>query len=382
MPLNNTNHTPHNTERTWKEINLNALKHNLDALKSIMPNNCKMMAILKANAYGHDIYETSKALQSYGVDAFAVATVDEGVLVRSFGIIGTILVLGYTCPSRASDLNKYSLSQCVFDKDYALALNSQEKNVSVHIAIDTGMHRLGIKFDDIDAIKTIYSLPFLSVDGVFSHLCVSDSSRQDDIEYTNRQISCFNRALSLISSEGLEVKSKHIQGSYGLLNYSELDCDYARIGISLYGVDSENGINKKIDLDLEPVLSLKTKVIQLRDLPCGEPVSYGRTFVTQRNSKIAVLPVGYADGYPRSLSCGKGRVLVRGKFAPIVGRVCMDQLMIDVTDIDNVCVDDVVTLIGVDGDNKITAEEVAESAGTITNELLSCLGSRLTIITK
>ncbi len=382
MPFNNTNHTPHNTERTWKEIDLKALKHNLDALTSIMPNDCKMMAILKANAYGHDIYETSKALQSYGVDAFAVATVNEGVLVRSFGIKGTILVLGYTCPSRASDLNEYSLSQCVFDKDYAVALNNQNKNVSVHIAIDTGMHRLGIRYDDIEAIKTIYSLPHLSVDGVFSHLCVSDSSKQDDIEYTNKQISCFNKSLSIILREGLEIKTKHIQGSYGLINYSQLNCDYARIGISLYGIDSENGINKKIDLDLKPVLSLKTKVIQLRDLPCGEPVSYGRTFITQRNSKIAVLPVGYADGYPRSLSCGKGRVLIKGKFAPIVGRVCMDQLMIDVTDIDNVCVDDIVTLIGVDGDNKITAEEVAENAGTITNELLSCLGSRLTIITK
>ena len=361
---------------------VSALKNNLYALNSVMPDGCHMMAILKANAYGHDIYEVSKALSSYGVNAYAVATVDEGIEVRSFGIEGTILVLGYTCPSRASDLMKYSLSQCVFDKDYAVDLNNQNASVSVHIALDTGMHRLGVQYNDINAVKEIYSLPNLTVDGIFSHLCVSDSSEADDIDYTNKQISNFNEAIQLIEGAGLEIKTKHLQSSYGLLNYPELKCDYARIGISLYGVDSANGINKNISLSLEPVLSLKAKVIQIRDLPQGEPVSYGRTFVTERDSKIAVLPLGYADGYPRNLSCGKGRVLINGQFAPIVGRICMDQLMIDITDIDSVNVGDTATLIGSDGDNRITAEEVAGLAGTITNELLSCLGTRLTVVTK
>jgi serine/alanine racemase len=341
-----------------------------------------MMAILKANAYGHDIYEISKALSSYGVNAYAVATVDEGIEVRNYGIDGTILVLGYTCPTRASDLNKYSLSQCVFDKNYASALNAQNVNVSVHIALDTGMHRLGIQYDDIVSIKEIFNMKNLNVDAIFSHLCVSDSSSEDDVTYTKQQVCKFNAGISLIESEGLKIRSKHLQSSYGLLNYPDIKYDYARIGISLYGVDSSSDIIKKTNINLKPVLSLKSKVIQLRELGCGEPVSYGRKFITERQSKIAVLPFGYADGYPRNLSCGIGRVLIRGQYAPIVGRICMDQMMIDVTDVDDVQVDDVVTLIGCDGENVITAEEVAEKAGTITNELLSCLGSRITVITK
>lgn len=382
MPLTNTKTIRNNKERAWKEIDLNALKSNLDTLNSVMQDGCKMMAILKANAYGHDIYEISKALSSYGVDSYAVATVDEGIEIRSFGIEGTILILGYTCPTRAYDLEKYSLSQCVFDYDYAKALNDQGHEVSVHIALDTGMHRLGIQYYDVESVKSVCDLANLKVDGIFSHLSVSDSDDASDVEYTKKQISNFNEAIELITNKGLEVKTKHIQSSYGLLNYPDLKCDYARIGISLYGVDSSDGIKKIIDPKLNPVLSLKAKVIQIRELKCGEPVSYGRTFITERDSKIAVLPLGYADGYPRCLSGGKGRVIINGQYAPIVGRICMDQLMIDVTDIDSVCVGDTATLIGEDGDNRITAEEVAQNAGTITNELLSCLGSRLTVIIK
>lgn len=382
MPLDLNKDKARSADRAWKELDLDALKSNLFALNAIMPKGCKMMAILKANAYGHGVKEIADALSGYGVDAYAVATVDEGVEVRSFGIKGTILVLGYTCPSRAEELNNYCLTQCVFDKDYAVRLSEQGYNISVHIALDTGMHRLGIDYNDIDAIKLVYSLPNLSIDGIFSHLCVSDSDSNDDIEYSQKQIDAFYHSIKLIESAGLPIKSKHIQSSYGLLNYPELDLSYARIGISLYGVDSSNGIPKKVSPELSPVLSLKSKIILIRDLVEGEPVSYGRTFITERQSRIAVLPIGYADGYPRELSCGAGSVIVCGKRAPIVGRICMDQLMIDVTDIPEANVDTIVTLIGKEGDSIITAEEVAEKAGTITNDLLSCLGRRLTVCTK
>ena len=382
MPLHNINPICKNKERAWKEIDLNALKNNLDVLSSVMQNGCKIMAIVKANAYGHDIYEVSKALQSFGVDAYAVATIDEGIEIRANGITGMILVLGYTYPSRVPELAKYSLTQCVYDEDYASELNNQGIEIPVHIAIDTGMHRLGIKFDEINSIKSIYSLNNLKIEGIFSHLCVSDSLSDDDITYTRKQISNFNYTVSMIENSGLEVKLKHIQSSYGLLNYSDEKYDYARTGIALYGVDATKERNRKIDASLIPVLSLKSKVIQLRHLPCGEPVSYGRTYVTQRDSVIAVLPIGYADGYPRSLSCENGRVLIRGQYAPIVGRICMDQMMVDVTDIKGVSVGDTATLIGKDGLGVITVEEVADKAGTITYEILSRLGSRLTVVVK
>lgn len=382
MPLQYVNPICNNKERAWKEIDLSALKNNLDILNSVMQNGCKIMAIVKANAYGHDIYEVSKALQSFGVDAYAVATIDEGIEIRTNGITGMILVLGYTCPSRVPELAKYSLTQCVYDVDYASELNNQGIEIPVHIAIDTGMHRLGIKFDEINSIKSIYSLNNLKVEGIFSHLCVSDSLSDDDIAYTKKQISNFNYTVSMIENSGLEVKLKHIQSSYGLLNYSDEKYDYARTGIALYGVDATKERNRKIDASLIPVLSLKSKVIQLRRLPCGEPVSYGRTYVTQRDSVIAVLPIGYADGYPRSLSCENGRVLIRGQYAPIVGRICMDQMMVDVTDIKGVSVGDTATLIGKDGLGVITVEEVADKAGTITYEILSRLGSRLTVVVK
>ena len=382
MPFNQNLENAHSKDRAWKELDISALKNNLDALNKIMPFGCKMMAILKANAYGHGVKEVSSALVDFGVDAFAVATIDEGIEVRSFGIEGTILVLGYTCPTRADELNKYSLTQCVFDYDYAQKLSSRGYEVSVHIALDTGMHRLGIASDDVQAIESVYSLPNLIVDGIFSHLCVSDSSLDSDVEYTKKQINAFMTAVSRLEADGFEIKTKHIQSSYGLLNYPDLNFSYARIGISLYGVDSSNGIVKNISVPLAPVLSLKSKIIQIRSLGAGEPVSYGRTFITERDSRIAVLPIGYADGYPRALSGGVGSVIVCGKKVPIVGRICMDQLMIDVTDVPDAEIDTVVTLIGKDGDEVISAEEVAEKASTITNDLLSCLGRRLTVCTK
>ena len=330
----------------------------------------------------NELFSDNEVYSNIIVDAFAVATIDEGIEVRSFGIEGTILVLGYTCPSRADELNKYSLTQCVFDSEYATKLSSYGYEVSVHIALDTGMHRLGINCSDIEAIKSVYSLPNLKVDGIFSHLCVSDSSLDSDVQYTNKQISAFISAVTALENDGIKVKSKHIQSSYGLLNYPDNSFSYARIGISLFGVDSSSGIAKKLNPSLIPVLSLKSKIIQIRSLEIGEPVSYGRTFVTERNSRIAVLPIGYADGYPRALSGGIGQAIVCGKKVPIVGRVCMDQLMIDVTDVPEATVDTIVTLIGTDGCETITAEEVAEKAGTITNDLLSCLGRRLTVCTK
>ncbi|MBO5041150.1 MAG: serine racemase VanT catalytic subunit [Clostridia bacterium] len=366
-------------QRSWIELDFAALRNNVSELRRIMHSGCRILAIVKDEGYGHGAYQITKELQKLGVDAYGVATVDEAIAIRKFGIKGMILVLGYTDPIRAKDLKKYNITQTVFDVDYAKELNSQGKKIKVHIAIDSGMHRIGIDVKDFDAVASVYTLKNLSVDGVFSHLCVSDSKKEDDIEYTKSQINSFNELISALEANGLPVKTQHIQASYGLINYPEIKSDYARMGISLYGADSEYGYEKEIDISLSPVMSIRTKIIQLRTYQPGESIGYGRTFITERESRIAVLPIGYGDGIPRCLS-GKANVLVCGKRAPMVGRICMDQLMIDVTDIPEASVGAIATVIGRDGDEIITAEEVAYQAGTITNEIFSRLGRRLDII--
>ncbi len=370
---------PSKAQRSWIELDYSALRKNVSELRSIMPDGCKLLAIVKDEGYGHGSFEITKELSGLGVDAYGVATVEEGIAIRKFGVKGMILVLGYTDPCRVKDLKKYDLTQTVFDIDYAEELNAQGKKIKVHIGIDSGMHRIGIGVNDIEAVASVYSLKNLSVEGIFSHLCVSDSKIEDDIEYTKKQISSFNSLIDTLKAKGLPVKTQHIQASYGLLNYPEIKSDYARMGISLYGADSEYGYEKSIDISLSPVMSIKTKIIQLRTYQPGEPIGYGRAFITERESRIAVLPIGYGDGIPRCLS-GKASVLVCGKRAPMIGRICMDQLMIDVTDIPEASVGAIATLIGRDGDEVITAEEVASKAGTITNEIFSRLGRRLNII--
>ena len=366
-------------QRSWIELDYSALNNNVNEIRRIMHGESKILAIVKDEGYGHGAYEMTKELQKMGVDAYGVATVDEAIAIRKYGIKGLILVLGYTDPTRVKDLKKYDITQTVFDLDYAKELNSQGKKIKVHIAIDSGMHRIGIDASDIEGVASVYSLKNLSVDGIFSHLCVSDSKNEDDIEYTRKQISSFNDLIDALKAKGLPVKVQHIQASYGLINYPEIKSDYARMGISLYGADSEYGYEKDIDISLSPVMSIRTKIIQLRTYQPGESIGYGRAFITERESRIAVLPIGYGDGVPRCLS-GKASVLVCGKRAPMVGRICMDQLMIDVTDIPEASVGAIATVIGRDGDEIIIAEEVASQAGTITNEIFSRLGSRLDII--
>jgi serine/alanine racemase len=366
-------------QRSWIELDAKALMNNVNELRRVMPKGCKLLAIVKDEGYGHGAFEICRDLYKMGVDAYGVATIDEAIAIRKYGIKGLILVLGYTDPIRAKDIKKYRITQTVFDIDYARQLDAQGKKIKVHIGIDSGMHRIGIPVTEIDTIASVYSLKNLSVDGVFSHLCVSDSQKESDVDYTRKQIDAYSSLLSTLKEMKLPVKASHIQASYGLLNYPEIECSYARMGIALYGADSEPGCKNNVDISLSPVMAIRSKIIQLRTYGVGESIGYGRAFITERESKIAVLPIGYGDGIPRCLS-GKASVLVCGKRAPMVGRICMDQLMIDVTDIDNVKIGDIVTLIGSDGNETITAEEVASQAGTITNEIFSRLGRRLDII--
>ncbi len=359
------------TDRAWVEISLASLRHNALAIQKALPDGCSMIAVVKANAYGHGDIEVSKALNHVGVQAFAVATIGEGIRLRKAGVRGEILVMGYTEPARASELCRYRLSQTAADAQHAAELNGMGKKLKVHIKVDTGMHRLGESYDHAEEIAQVFGYCHLRVEGMFTHLCVCDSTKPEDIAFTRLQIKQFYCLLDELKRGRIAIPPIHIQSSYGVLNYPELRCDCARIGIALYGASEKAAL----DVDLQPVLSLKARVVLMRSIAAGESVGYGCEFIAKRDMRMAVLPVGYRDGLPRNLE--GGCVLLKGCRAPIIGRICMDQLMIDVTDVPGVQRGDTATLIGRDGCDEISVPELAAKAGTIPNEVLSRLGSRL-----
>lgn len=364
-------------DRAWIEIDRAALIHNAGILQGAMPAGCRLMAVVKANGYGHGAAEAAGILERSGVRAFAVATIDEGIALRKAGIRGMILILGWTDPARARELRRYDLTQTVISLPYAEALDRQGETVKVHCKVDTGMHRLGLDWDDVPAMTQVFAMRSLRIRGLYTHLACADSRTKEDDAFTREQIRRFVQLTATLKNQGLPVPKLHIQSSYGLLNYPHLKCDYARIGIALYGVPSDPSCSPARKLSLRPVLSLKARVALLRDVPRGEAVGYGRAFLAGRDSRIAVLSIGYADGYPRSLSNGAGWVVLNGRRCPVAGRVCMDQLAVDVTEAEDVAVGDAITLFGPGGP---AAADIARAAGTISNELLSRLGPRLPVL--
>lgn len=365
-------------DRAWIELDQDSLRHNVNEFRNAMRPGCELMAVMKAEAYGHGMYEAAVCVSRMGVNAFAVASVEEGIRLRRFGISGEILILGYTDPERAKELCRYDLTQTLIDYPYARLLNQQHKAVKVHVKVDTGMHRLGFGKGEADRIAHVFSMKYLKVCGIYTHLCAADSLEAEDVRFTKRQIGSFYGLLEKLRERGVAIPKVHIQSSYGFLNYPELPCDYVRAGIALYGVLSAPGDRTRLELDLRPVLSLKSKVVLIRKIQTGESVGYGRAFTAERDSRIAVLPLGYGDGLPRNLSCGRAQAVIRGQRVPVIGRICMDQLIVDITDAHGIFVGDTATFIGWDGSMEATAPDLADQGGTITNELLSRLGGRLT----
>ena len=362
--------------RAWVEIDLDALAHNANEVRSLLPSGCELLAIVKSDAYGHGAERVAERLQREGVGTFAVASVSEGVRLREYGVEGEILVLGHTFAKDAALLEEYNLTQLILDGAHAKELSGAGRKLRVHIAIDTGMHRLGADHADLNEIEGIYSCKNLVVEGVGTHFASSDSHEQGDVDFTNLQIERFYEVVRALNSKGFHTGKLHAQASSGILNYPGLDCGYARIGIALYGMLSDD-TETKIKPNLRPVLSLRANIAQVRWVGAGESVSYGRIFTTDRPTKLAVVSVGYADGVPRHMSGNGGMCIVRGRKAPIVGRVCMDLLVIDVTDAGPVEAGDVVTLIGRDAGESIRCEDFAAASGTITNEIVCRLGGRL-----
>ena len=364
------------TARAWREVDLEALAHNAGALQRALAPGQKLMAVVKADAYGHGAVRVCRRFWRSGVRAFAVACLAEGIALRRSGVRGTILILGYTRPEDAPLLARWRLTQTVADADHGRALDAQGVRLRVHLALDTGMHRLGIPAGDRAAIAAMYRLPYLWITGTFSHLCVADSLTAADTAYTQRQLAAFYETVAWMRAAGYDPGAIHVQASYGIWNLPPQPCAYARAGIALYGVRSGEAPVQRA-LDLRPVLSLRARVASVRRLEPGEAAGYDLAFHAHRETRLAVVTIGYGDGLPRELPQRGGEVLLRGRRCPMVGNLCMDQLLVDVTELDTVAPGDVVTLIGRDGGQEIRAEAVAKRCGTITNELLSRLGRRL-----
>ena len=362
--------------RAWIESNKNNLKHNIEVLRSLLPAGCVLMPAIKANAYGHGVVPMAKELNKMSVQAFCVASVAEAVQLRENGVVGEILILGYTHPSDFPLLIQYNLTQAVLDYEYAEMLDAFGSEIKAHIAVDTGMHRVGVPAENLDAILSMLKMKHLWVTGIYTHLCADDSQDEKDVAFTKKQAASFASIKEQVLAAGYALKT-HILGSYGLLNYPELGGDYVRIGIALYGVLSNRGDLAFCPVELRPVLSVKARVMTIRTIQPGEHVGYGLAYTAESERKIAALSIGYADGLPRALSCGRGRVLIHGQEAPIVGRICMDQTMVDVTGIENVKCGDIAVIIGKSDNLEITAYELAEQSDTITNEILSRMGNRL-----
>jgi serine/alanine racemase len=366
------------SKRAWVEVDLKALSHNVQVLTNSLPAGCELMAVVKTNAYGIGAKVIAAHLWDQGVKSFAVSSVFEGIQLRNIGFEGEILILGHTHPNDVKYLSEYDLKQLVLDEVFAAALNGTGHRIGVHIGIDTGMSRLGINHANIAQIEHIYSFENLTVEGISSHLSVSDSFIPDDIEFTKTQISNFACTIEALKNKNYDVGKCNILSSFGVINYPDAAFDLVRVGIAMYGlVDSDERDKIKNALPVKPVVSLRANVVSVRYIEAGDSVSYGRIFKAEKPTKVATISIGYADGIPRCISGKSAFCIIRGQRVPIIGRICMDWLMVDVTDIEHVAQGDTATLIGKDGDEEIHCEDFAETCGTITNEILCGISKRL-----
>jgi alanine racemase len=366
---------PASDRPTTAYIDLNALAHNFQEVRSRAQGR-KVLAVVKAQAYGHGAISVSKYLLGLGADTLGVALLEEGRELREAGIDAPILVMGAVVPSQAEALVALRLTPVVFTLAMAQALSGAARalktQVPVHVKIDTGMGRIGIAPEAAPPfIKELQDLEGIMVQGLMTHFADADLR---DKQFASMQMARFETLLKELDARGAAIPLRHAANSAALLDYRQALFTMARPGLMLYGYNPLEG--KAMGADLRPVLSLVTHIVFLKKVPAGVPISYGRTFVTSRESLIATVPIGYADGYSRGLS-NKGEALVRGVRAPIAGRVCMDMCMLDVTGVPGVCEGDEVVLLGKQGDQRITADELAVKTGTIAYEVLCGISSRV-----
>ena len=355
---------------TWVEVNLDAIANNVKNIKKLIGEKKELMAVVKGNAYGHDILEVSSVLLNNGATRLAVARLEEGIFLRKAGITVPILILGLTLKQQAELLVLYNITPTVCEYEMIEKLSEsaikEDKVVKVHLKVDTGMGRIGIfPHDALRFIKRIRALKNVEIEGIFTHFSIAD---EKDKTYTEKQFRKFLEVLTVLKKEGIRIPVSHVGNSATLLDLPHMWLDLVRPGISIYGLYPSTEVQKTVKLI--PAHSFKTQIVFLKELPEGEYISYGRTYTTnQRRTVVASLPAGYADGYNRLLS-NQGQALVRGRRVSVIGRVCMDQTMIDVTNLPQVEVGDEVVLWGRQGQEEITVEEIAEKIGTINYEIV------------
>lgn len=363
---------------SWVEISRDFLIRNLSQFRKLVGQKVNIMAVVKANAYGHGILETSGILTKGGVDWFGVNSLDEGIVLRDKGIKSPILVMGSIAPMNLQKALINDLSFVVWSREVIKRADIEakkiKKNAKIHLKVETGTNRLGVKPEEILSLAKFALLKKnVFLEGIYTHFANIEDTLAPN--FARKQLKTFEKTLQLIKQLSIDIPIKHTACTAATILFDNTHFNLVRIGIGLYGLWSSretriSAAEKKIQLNLKPVLSWKTKIVQVKNVPKDESVGYGRTFITSRKSKIAIIPIGYWDGYDRGLS-NCGRVLVKGKFAPVVGRVCMNMTIIDVTDIVNVKVNDEVALIGKQGKNEITADEIAQKLGTINYEIVT-----------
>ncbi len=364
--------------RVQANVDLNAIRHNIGEVRSKITKGTKLMVIMKADAYGHGAARVAKAIDDYGADAYGVAIVEEAVELRKAGITKPILVLGYTAKQLYRDIVKYDVTQTIFQYETAKALSGealrQGKTAKIHIKLDTGMSRIGFSDteESLETIKRISGLAGIEIEGLFSHFARAD---EEERSHTLKQLKRYMDFAGRLEAEGIHIPVKHIANSAGILEFPAANLDMVRCGISTYGIYPSEFVNHE-ELRLIPAMELKTHVIYVKEVEAGVGVSYNATYVTGRKTKIATIPVGYGDGYSRNLS-NCGRVIINGQYAPIIGKVCMDQFMVDVSELKDVKQDDTVTLLGRDGDAYISTEELAKLSHSFPYELICNVGKRI-----
>lgn len=366
-------------KRSWLEVHLEQIENNYKACKAAMPSDVEIMAVIKADAYGHGDVKVAQMLSGLGVRLFAVSNIDEAVGLRKAGLDGMILILGYSSPKYAETLYHYNLTQTIVSAEYASALAEKGYRVKCQVAVDTGMNRIGLTSNDPRAIRSLIESYRCSLDieGIFTHLCVADSDKEIDVAFTHRQIERFNTVTEEV--EGLSLQYVHCLNSAGGLRLANQLKNsrvgkIVRLGIALYGLKPDEDI--ELPQGVKPAITWKSKISQVKHVGVGESISYGRTFITKRPSVIATVTTGYADGYNRLLS-NRGFIMVRGQKAPIVGRICMDQTLIDVTDIPDVKMGDTVVLLGESDGLKYDANDMAADLNTIGYEVLCGISKRV-----
>ena len=363
--------------RTYVSVDLDAVRHNIEEARKNIREDTRIMAVVKADAYGHGAVEVSHALSDL-VDAYGVAMVEEALELRQSGISKRILILGYTAEDWFPELIGHRIAQTVYTWEMAEKLNRAAEQLGekaiVHIKLDTGMGRIGFAASDenIRVVKQISALPYLELEGIFTHFARADEAASDPIREPFHRFQLF---VTKLEREGIHIPIRHVSNSAAIINFPEGNLNMVRSGVTTYGLYPSEQVSREV-MRLRPAMQWKSVVSYVKDIEAGTSISYGGTFVSDRSMKVATIPVGYADGMKRDLS-NKGRVLIRGRYANILGRVCMDQFMVDVTDIPYVSAGDEVTIFGRDGGREIPVEEVAGQCHSFNYEFVCGITARV-----